>query len=179
MTTTPSHTPDPQCVAWVQGAITGDGILAFVAALLAAVVVIGGYAFQKSQARKAEQALVYGEAIRAVHDYLEAPYKVLRRDGSAGARMAITNHVSDVQSRLAYYSTVLRVHAPEDVRDAYRELVSAARSEAGPQMTAAWRHQPTRRDRDVPLLTRLEQPQSDLALENTIRTMAAKAPPGK
>ena len=162
----------------MQGAVTGDGIITLVAALLAAAVVMIGYSFQKTQARKAEQAIIYGEAIRAAHDYLEAPYRVLRRDGSAGARMAITDHVSDVQSRLAYYSTLLRVHGPIDVGEAYRELVAAARAEAGPQMTAAWRDRPTRNDRDVPLGTRLEQPRSVIALENTIRLMGKQAPPG-
>ena len=151
--------------------------MTLLAAIVASVVVMIGYSFQKEQSRKAEQAIIYGEAIRAVHDYLEAPYRVLRRDGSAGGRLAITTYVSNIQSRLAYYDTVLRVHAPADVRAAYKELVGAAKQEAGPQMTAAWRGRPTRRDRDVPIRVKLEQPRSVMAFEKAIALMGQQMPP--
>lgn len=162
---------------WFDGPVTGDGILTLVAAVLTAVVVMIGYSIQKNQARKAEQAIIYGEAIRAVHDYLEAPYRVRRRDGGAVARMAITDHVSDVQSRLAYYETLLRVHAPAEVGAAYRQLVIAAKAEAGPQMTDAWEVRPTKNDREVPLGRKFEQPRSIAGLEKTIGLMGQRKAP--
>jgi len=162
---------------WIDGPVTGDGIVTLVAALLAALVVMIGYSIQKQQAREAEQAIAYGEAIRAVHDYLEAPYRVRRRDGGSVARMAITDHLSDVQSRLAYYSTLLRVHAPKDVGAAYKQLVATAKAEAGPQLTAAWQERPTRKDQEVPLGAKFDQPLSSAALERTIDLMGHRRAP--
>jgi hypothetical protein len=178
VTPTPTPTSQPgEISVWIDGPVTGDGILTLVAAVLAAAVVIIGYSIQKEQARKAEQATVYGEAIRAVHDYLEAPYRVRRRDGGSAARMAITGHVSDVQSRLAYYETLLRVHAPTEVATAYKTLVATAKREAGPQMTAAWKARPTRNDREVPMGAKFDQPLSAAALENTIDLMGQRHAP--
>ena len=77
-------------------------------------------------------------------------------------------------TRLAYYDTLLRLHAKADVGVAYKELVAAAKAEAGPQMTAAWRARPTRKDKEVPLGVKLEQPRSAAALEKTIALMAAR-----
>jgi hypothetical protein len=177
---TPSPVPSvPASVdrGWLDGPVTGDGMITLLAAVLTAVVVMIGYSIQRHQARKAEQAIVYGEAIRAVHDYLEAPYRVRRRDGGSVARMAITDHVSDVQSRLAFYDTLLGLHAPADVAAAYKELVAAAKAEAGPQMTDAWRERPTRKDREVPLGVKLEQPRSVVALNKTITLMGKRRAP--
>jgi len=175
---TPSPSPSVAATEiWVFAPVTGDGILSLIAAMLAAAVVVVGYSFQKTQARKTNQAVIYGEAIRAVHDYLEAPYRVARRDGSASARMAITSHVSDIQSRIAYFETLLRVEAPQNVSAAFRQLVAAVRAEAGPQITEAWRKRPTRRDSEVPLGSRLQQPRSQALLEETIVLMGKFGPP--
>jgi hypothetical protein len=92
-----------------------------------------GYSFQQQLARRERCAGIYSEALRAVEDYLEAPYLIRRRDGSALTRTALTKHVSDIQSRIAYYSALLQIHAPEKVSLAYNNLVQAARSEAGPK----------------------------------------------
>jgi hypothetical protein len=156
---------------WAFEALSWDGVATIVAALLAAGMVVWGYTAQQKADRKARQAILYGEAIQAVHDYLELPYRVRRRDGSAAARMAVTSHASDVQSRIDYYKTLLRIHAPDAVCGAYDALVAAAKSEAGPQMTAAWVRRPTRHDRDVSLGSQYSQPRSAAAMEKVIALM--------
>ncbi|WP_290471727.1 hypothetical protein [Leifsonia sp. 71-9] len=166
---TPTPIPAPTGAAFV--AITGDGIATIIAAILAAMMVVIGYRVQQSQTRKASQAAVYAEAIRAIHDYLEAPYRVRRRDGRAASRLDVTNHVSDVQSRIAYYRTLLQLHAPEAVSVQYDQLIAAARSEAGPQMSGAWAGRPTRADKSVPLGTPLPHPKSDEMIEQLILAM--------
>ncbi len=88
-----------------------DGIATIIAAVLAAAVAVCGYAIQQRMARRERRAAIYSEALRAVEDYLEAPYLVRRRDGSAANRQAITTHISDVQSRLAYHRALLEIHA--------------------------------------------------------------------
>lgn len=151
--------------------VTWDGNATIIAALLAAIVVVIGYHYQQREARKDRRAAIYGEAIRAVEDYLEAPYRIRRKDGSGAARQAITSHISEIQSRLAYYSALLQIHAPSSVSEAYRALVAAARSEAGKQMSEAWRAKPTRIGRQVPLLKRYSRSVSDSALKQAIQAM--------
>lgn len=135
-------------------------IAAVGAAAIAAVVAVAGYNRQQKLARAERLATTFSEALRAVEDYVEAPYRIRRRDGSHQARMAITNHISEVQSRLKYYGALIALHADADVIDAYEQYVAAARTTAGGQMTAAWKEAPTRRDRQVPLGNAYPQPTS-------------------
>ena len=163
VSTTPSPDPFIATVTW-DGLLTTAG--AIIAALIAALIAVCVYSYQQKAARRAQQASIYAESIRAVEDYLEAPYRIRRRDGSASARMATTDHISEIQSRISYHQNLLKIHAPTGVAAAYDDLVRAARTEAGPQMTAAWRLKPTRRDRDVPLGRgeRYSHPATDAAM---------------
>lgn len=136
---------------------------ALLAALVAALVAVGGYAAQQRAARADRHRTTYAEALRAVEDYLEAPYLIRRRDGSAAARRDVSTHISEVQSRLNFYCDWLGLHAPEDVHLAYSAYVAHARREAGAQMTAAWKSKPATRDKDVPLGAPLLHPASDAA----------------
>lgn len=154
-----------------QGFFTWDGNATIIAAVLAAIVVVIGYRYQQRQARKDRRATIYGEALRAVEDYLEAPYRIKRKDGTASTQQAITVHISEIQSRIAYYEGLLQIHAPDKVSTAYRTLIAAARKEAGPQMTAAWLAKPTRVGRHVTLIKRYSRSLTDVALEQAIETM--------
>jgi hypothetical protein len=158
--TTPTPVPVPGPLI---EAITWDGLATILAALLATVIAIIGYSFQQSMARKERLATIYSEALRAVEDYLEAPYLVGRRDGSSSARQNVTSTISEIQSRLSYYCALLEIHAPSQISSAYGDLVRVARSEAGPLMSAAWKAKPTRKDRDVPLGKRFTRTKSDHA----------------
>lgn len=153
---------------WSEGATI---IAAVAAGLLAAGVAVIGYSAQQRSARRDQRATGYAEALRAVEDYLEAPYRIRRRDGSSAARMSVATHVSDVQSRISLYSSWLSIHAPQDVRQAYIAFVGAAKQDAGPQMTQAWRAKPTRRDWDVPLGAALPQPRASHARDAVLAAM--------
>jgi len=153
--------PHSERVLAVIEPISWDGIATIIAALLATVVAVAGYSIQQRIARKQRRAEVYSEALRTVEDYLEAPYLVRRRDGSAAARQSITTHISDIQSRLSYYCALLEIHAHTEISAAYRALVSAARAESGKAMSEAWGERPTRRDRGVPISSRLDRSRSD------------------
>lgn len=150
---------------------TWDGNATIIAAGLAAIVVMIGYWYQQRQARKDRRATIYGEALRAVEDYLEAPYRIRRKDGSDATRQAITSHISEIQSRLAYFTGLLQIHAPRRVSEAYSALVAAAREEAGKQMSAAWCAKPIRVGRQVPLVKRYPRPLTDAASQRAIQTM--------
>ena len=84
---------------------------------------------------------------------MECPYRILRKDGSSDARREITQHISDVKSRIAFYTGWIAIHGTAQVRAAYDAFVTAAQQEAGPQMTAAWEIKPVKKDKDVPLRT--------------------------
>lgn len=141
------------------------------AALIAAAVAVYGYSRQQRAARREQRAAGYAEALRAVEDYLEVPYLVRRRDGTAAARRAVTDHISAVQSRIKLHESWLAIHSSHAVASAYQEFVDAARQDAGPQMTAAWHARPTKRDRDVPVGVSYPRPRADTTRQAIIEAM--------
>lgn len=166
-----------RCSPPVEEAISADAWLGagatVLAAIIAAVVVVAGYVVQQRKARSDRRARTYAEAIRAVHDYLEAPYLVVRRDGSAAARVAISSTISEIQSRLRFYESLLSIQAPPQVADAFRELVMNARIEAGGQMTEAWQRRPLHRDSRAPRGQALKHPLSDAGMKKALASMRA------
>lgn len=93
---------------------------------------------------------MFAEALQAVEDYLEAPYLIRRRGGSAAVRMELVRHTSTIQSRIEFHRARLTIHTKPAVHAAYDTFVLAAKKEAGAQMTIEWKSRPTHRDRDVP-----------------------------
>jgi hypothetical protein len=144
---------------------------AAIAALIAVSVAVAGYQSAQRKARRDRQASAYAEALRAVEDYMEGPYRIRRRDGSAGERAVITTFLSDVKSRHNYYQGLLRLHSPAAVADAYDRFIAEVIAEAGPQMTAAWRLPPTRRDNQVPLGSGYPRGRADAAKQQVVEAM--------
>jgi len=155
--------------------VTGDGIVSLATGILSAAVVVSGFYVQRSFARRDERGKLYADALRALDDYLEAPYRIRRRDGSDEARMALTQHVSEIQVRLSYAQAALTQLAPVDVANVFDEAQKAARSEAGRAMTAAWTAAPTKRDRAVPLGERIVMPTAEEARRRLVEAMAPGA----
>lgn len=98
------------------------------AALVAAGVAVWGYRVQQPHARDERRA-----AMRAVEDYLEGPYRIRRRDGSAEQRAQVTTRLSDVKSRINYYRALMDLHAPGAVAQCYDEFARAAQGERAPR----------------------------------------------
>ena len=163
-----SPAPVPELLA----PINWDGVSTIIAATLGAMILVVGFIIERNRQRRARRAEAYAGALQAVSDYLEAPYRIRRRSGSSADRVALTNHVSDIQSSLDFYKSHFALIGPAEVRAAYCRLVAAAKSEAGPQMSAAWRGRPTRRDRDVPGITPYPHPKSDAARREALALMA-------
>jgi hypothetical protein len=170
-----SPSPVPGSLTDGIGALTGDGVATIVAALIAAAAAIVAYRWERNRLRKERRAVLYSEALRTVEEYVEMPYRVLRRDGAASTRTALTNQMSDIQARLAYYSSLLVMQAPARVSDSYKELVRAARAEAGRQVSEAWKARPLRRDDQVPrgAAQALRRSSVDDALNRTRAVMQA------
>lgn len=128
-------------------------VATLIVGVVAAVVAVRAYKTQQQEGRRQQRASFYADAIQAVEDYMECPYRILRRDGSPEARREITQHINDVKSRISFYTGWMAIQGTEKVRVAYDAFVMAAQQEAGPQMTAAWDSKPIKKDKDVPLRT--------------------------
>lgn len=134
---------------------------------------------QQKENRRQERAVAYAEAVRAVEDYLETPYRIRRRNGSGEHRWQLTESISEIQSRMNFHKDWLRINASAKVYDAYVDFIAAAKTEAGAQMTQAWNGAVTKKDRQVPLGTRLHQPVSDTAKEAVLEAMKGCLRPGR
>lgn len=165
-------TIDGSDVATVLAALAGV-LGAIGAATIAAVVAVKAYKAQQTESRRQQRATFYAEAVRAVEDYLEAPYRIRRRDGSATARRELTQHVSDVKSRISFYTAWMAIHGTDAVAGAYDAFVRAAQTEAGRQMTSAWHSRPTKKDRDVPIGSPMPRVASDGARAKLLTAMQA------
>lgn len=140
--------------------------------VVAVLVFLLGYILQRRQARRDERAKMFAEALQAVEDYLEAPYLIRRRDGSATARMDLVRHISNIQSRIEFHRAWLTIHTAPVVHQAYDAFVVAAKKESGPQMTIEWRSRPTHRDRDVPINQPYSRRDADQARERALGAMS-------
>jgi hypothetical protein len=157
-------------LATVLGAFLGV-LGAVLAAVIAATVAVKAYKTQQREVRRQAKATFYAEAVRAVEDYAEAPYRILRRDGSAQARREVTQHISDIKSRISFYSAWMAIHGTDAVATAYDTYVRAAQAEAGREMTAAWRAGPTKKDKDVPIGSPLPRAATDQAQATLLTAM--------
>lgn len=153
---------------WDEGTTLIAAALGTAATILVAVWT---YAATQAAARRERQSAVFAEALRSVEDYLEGPYRVRRTDGSPEQRAEVTAYLSDVKSRHNYYCGQLRLHAPKRTAEAFEAFVAAAVKDAGPQMTAAWKGKPTRRNRDVPLGRGYDRSRSDMAKNKVLYEM--------
>jgi hypothetical protein len=126
-----------------------DAGAALIAAVVAIVGVVIGFGVTSAQNRRERRAHIYAEAIGAVSDYLEGPYRVARCHNNDTERYSISTDMSVIQGRIDANLVLLRLHAPVDVADAYQAYVTAARQEAGRQMAAEWDKRPAKRHRDM------------------------------
>lgn len=141
------------------------------AAAIAVAGVVVGFAVTSAQSRRERRARDYAEAIGAVSDYLEGPYRVARCHNNAAERYAISTDISVIQGRIDASAALLRLHASQRVADAYDAYVAAARQEAGRQMTAAWRKPPARRHRDMNMHQPFDRTASESAKVKLIAAM--------
>ena len=142
-----------------------------IAALIAALVAVTGYALTQAWARRERRAKAFADALAAVEEYLEAPYRIRRRPGATPeVRAALTEALSDLQARIAFHRAWLQVEAPA-IGQAYDALVSAARAEAGVQMAEAWDSAPLTSDADMNLKVAHPHPQADAERAKVIAAM--------
>ena len=145
--------------------------MTIIAALIAALVAVTGYMLTQAQGHRERRASEFAEALAVVEEYLEAPYRIRRRQAATPeARDALANALSDLQTRITRHRSWLRVEAPL-VAEAYDALITAARLEAGVQMTEAWNSAPLATDADMNLRVAYQHPNSDVERDKVIAVM--------
>lgn len=152
----PAQQPDPGFWAGITArdvAPVAGAVATLIVGIVAAIIAVKAYKTQQQETRRQQTARFYADAVQAVEDYMEGPYRILRKDGSSAARREITQHISDVKSRISFYTGWMAIYGTAQVCAAYDAFVTAAQREAGPQMTAAWEVPPIKKDKDVPLRT--------------------------
>jgi hypothetical protein len=147
-------------------------------ALLAGVVAVAGalvsvaltYHLNQRAARRERQVDVFAEALRAIEDYAELPYRIRRRPGTPDARHELTEQISQIQSRIAFHQAWLSIEAP-GAACSYDGLVRAAKTQAGTHMTQAWNEPATTKDSQVSLGVAYPRGKIDDAREACVTAM--------
>lgn len=150
---------------------TWDAGATLLAAVIAVLGVVVGFAVTSAQSRRERRARDYAAAIGGVSDYLEGPYRVARCHNNAEERYAISTDISAVQGRIDASAALLRLHAPQRVADAYDRYVASVRQEAGRQMAAEWRKPPARRHRDMNMHEPFDRTASNAAKATLVAAM--------
>lgn len=150
---------------------TWDAGATLLAAVIAVIGVVVGFAVTSAQSRRERRAHDYAEAIGAVSDYLEGPYRVARCHNNAEERFAISTDLSVTQGRVDASAALLRLHAQKRVANAYDAYIVAARQEAGQQMTAEWRKPPAKKHRDMNLIRPFDRTASSAAKKVLVDAM--------
>ena len=96
-----------------------DHAATLLAALIAVTGVVIGFGVTSTQSRRERRAQTYADAIKAVSEYLEGPYRVARCHNNAAERAAISTDISAIQARIDAHAVLLRLHAHARVADAY------------------------------------------------------------
>ena len=144
---------------WAQvTTLTGAGIAA-------AVVVLTLIVNARRARRDRSRQTISANALGAVANYLEGPYRILRKDGTARdcASQSPANCRTS-KSKVDRSQALLRLHANPEVADAYDDYVHTAAMEAGQQMHEAWLAPPVTTDAGVNLNIKLARDASAAAL---------------
>ena len=119
--------------------------------LLAAVVAIFGYTITNAMNRIERRGRIYADAISALVQFQNLPFRIRRRIDSSGVtRAAIGERVREVQEALSYHVFLLRLNSPR-VGAAFAELVKNTREEGLRYRHDAWASPPATKDTDMNL----------------------------
>jgi hypothetical protein len=148
-----------------------DNGATLLAAGIAVTGVVMGFAVTNAHGRRERRAQTYAEAIKAVSEYLEGPYRVARCHNNPAERAAISTDISAVQARIDAHQVLLRLHAHRRVAAAYDAYVGAARVEAGRQMTAEWKKPPAKKHGDMNVHRPFDRSKSSKKKDDVLKAM--------
>lgn len=121
------------------------------AAAIAAVVAVFGYAINQNADRRTKKAQLYAEALRAIKELEEVPYRVVgRKDSSPETREKLGSKISDIFVDISFYLAWLRIDSPL-IGNAYGLLAGSAIDTTEAQLQYAWGRPTIADDKDVGL----------------------------
>ncbi|MBG0569280.1 hypothetical protein [Actinoplanes aureus] len=119
--------------------------IVLVTATVTALVAIGGYFVNQAAARSERRSKVFAEALAAVFEYQELPFRIRRRTGTPEAAMALAQKVGDAFARLTFYRRWLGLESPL-VGRAFDNLVRRTDAQWEEFCEHAWHQSPPEDD---------------------------------
>ena len=116
----------------------GQTAATILGALLAAVAALTGYALTQAWNRRERRARTYAEALAAIREYQELPYRIYRRQASdAATREALGQMLSDAAGKVRFYMATLEMESLLAAR-AYGDLRNQTRRRGALLRDWAW-----------------------------------------
>ncbi|MGW0895706.1 hypothetical protein ACWD0G_01720 [Streptomyces goshikiensis] len=143
---------------------------ALIVPVIALVGVYVTYSLNQRALRRERRSKTFAEALTAVEEYLEMPYRIRRRPSSPDIRRELTDEASSLLARMAFHHAWLQIEASA-VAEPYAALVAAARSEAGVHMSEAWQQPPIDTDSGMNLGVAYPRDRSNAARTLCIQAM--------
>ncbi|MFF0284272.1 hypothetical protein ACFYSW_28655 [Rhodococcus aetherivorans] len=110
-----------------------------VVVLVASSVAFSGHVYNQWANRRQQTSQKLADAIAAVNDYKDLPFRVRRRPySSPEIRWQLSERGSEIHSRMDFHLAWLAIVSPE-VADHYKFLVETVRREAGDHIKLAWK----------------------------------------
>lgn len=144
-----------------------------VALIVPFIAMLGGiliWALNHRAARRERRARAFADALAAIEDYAEMPYRIRRRVDAPEARQELANQISTIQAHLAFHQAWLQLEAPA-AAPSYDKLIRVAKAQAGTQMSEAWRQQPITTDSQMNLSNAYPRDQIDEARAHCLSAM--------
>ena len=97
-------------MSWAQAAAFIVPVVTLAGAVITAAAT---YGLNQRAARRERLARAFAEALTAIEDYAQMPYRIRRRPGTLEARNQISMELSYIQSRIAFQHSWLHIEAAE------------------------------------------------------------------
>jgi hypothetical protein len=129
---------------------TSNGIL-LLTSISAAIVALIGFLLNQVALRNERRSRVYAEALSAVFEFQELPYRIRKRAASEDSSAMIAQKISDVFVRLDFYRALLLLES-STVGNAYADLVRQTQAQGDSHRADAWKHPVATHGQDFHLL---------------------------
>lgn len=119
---------------------------AFLTAVFTGLLTLLIWVGTQYQAGQNRRRVVFAEALVAIEQYGEVPWRIRRRpDSTPDTRLRLSDAVHEIQEELMYYEGLLSMESPT-VGSAYAALVATIKTEAGPAISESWSSPPIEKD---------------------------------
>lgn len=132
--------------------MSGQSWVALTTGIIAALVGIAGFLLNQLANRRERKSKIYAEALEAVQEYAELPYRIRRRASEDGpTRAALGDRISDLHAKLAFYRRWLQIDSAE-VSSAYEDFVDKTTTACRGFWSAAWKEPVLTEDKQAALI---------------------------